>query len=101
MFAADDVSSGRSAVLRLRQKEHRTLAPSLARVKGSRAAREPPFLVRSASATQASQINTSGPAMSLATWLSGRSQKVQIRLRLALRERQTRCHQLPPALPTI
>jgi hypothetical protein len=55
----------------------------------------------SASVTQASQMYTLGPAISFATSLGGRSQKVHTASRAATRVRHTRCHQLPPAALTI
>jgi len=60
-----------------------------------------PFNVSSAIVTHELQIKTFGPAISLATVSAELPQKVHASPRVALRERQTLFHQLPPAASTI
>src|SRR5215475_9954447 len=78
MLASAEPASGLVAVEALRQKEQRGFAPCPANVVGSPAAAgEPASKCSSARVVQPSQMNTSGPAISLATSAAGRWQNVQ------------------------
>ncbi len=97
---AGAVASDRLSAARLPQNEH--LAATLLVFTWSNG---PPALlpaaVRTADSTQASQMNTFGPAISFATSLGGRPHQVQVASGPIRRVRQARRHHVPPAPLTI
>jgi hypothetical protein len=100
-FADGAVTTARFAIRALPQKEHLPLASDAAIIIECSLIRADPFNVCSAAVTHELQIKTFGPAISRSTISAEWPQKLHDSPRVALRERQTRLHQLPPAASTI